>query len=91
METLFWADLSANFSQPPRSRGGCLSIPPCLRSAAAAIARSETPAVIRALVEAGVEIEEARWIGADLEDVFMTETGWTGVQTGAAKGAAHAG
>ncbi|PZU73465.1 MAG: ABC transporter ATP-binding protein [Brevundimonas sp.] len=57
----------------------------------AAIARSETPAVIRALVEAGVEIEEARWIGADLEDVFMTETGWTGVQTGAAKGAAHAG
>ncbi|MCV0416095.1 MAG: ABC transporter ATP-binding protein [Brevundimonas sp.] len=57
----------------------------------AAIARSETPAVIRALVEAGVEIEEARWIGADLEDVFMTETGWTGVQTGAAKGTAHAG
>ena len=57
----------------------------------AAIARSETPAVIRALVEAGVQIEEARWIGADLEDVFMTETGWTGVQTNAAKGAAHAG
>ena len=57
----------------------------------AAIARSETPTVIRALVEAGVEIEEARWIGADLEDVFMTETGWTGVQAGAAKGTAHAG
>lgn len=55
----------------------------------AAVARSETPAVIRALVEAGVEIEEARWIGADLEDVFMTETGWTGVQ--AAKGTPHAG
>jgi len=55
----------------------------------AAIARSETPAVIRALVEAGVQIEEARWIGADLEDVFMTETGWTGVQ--AAKGTPHAG
>lgn len=57
----------------------------------AAVARSETPAFIRALVEAGVEIEEARWIGADLEDVFMTETGWTGVQTKAAKGTADAG
>ena len=57
----------------------------------AAVARSETPAVIRALVEAGVQIEEARWIGADLEDVFMTETGWTGVRTKAAKGTPHAG
>lgn len=46
----------------------------------AAIPRHEGPAVIRALVEAGVEIEEARWIGADLEAVFMTETGWTCVK-----------
>jgi ABC-2 type transport system ATP-binding protein len=46
----------------------------------AAIPRREGPAAIRALVEAGVEIEEARWIGADLEAVFMTETGWTGVK-----------
>ena len=46
----------------------------------AAIPRHEGPAAIRALVEAGVEIEEARWIGADLEAVFMTETGWTGVK-----------
>ena len=46
----------------------------------AAIPRHEGPAVIRALVAAGVEIEEARWIGADLEAVFMTETGWTGVK-----------
>ncbi|MCA3718195.1 MAG: ABC transporter ATP-binding protein, partial [Brevundimonas sp.] len=28
-----------------------------------------------ALVEAGVDIDEARWVGADLEAVFMTETG----------------
>lgn len=46
----------------------------------AAIPRHEGPAAIRALVEAGVEIEEARWIGADLEAVFMTETCWTGVK-----------
>lgn len=52
----------------------------------AAIPRTEAPAAIRALVEAGVEIEEARWVGADLEAVFMTETGWTGV-----KEASHAG
>jgi ABC-2 type transport system ATP-binding protein len=42
--------------------------------------RAEAPALIKALVENGVDIEEARWIGADLEDVFMSETGWTGVQ-----------
>lgn len=46
----------------------------------AAVPRSEAAAAIRALVEGGVDIEEARWIGADLEDVFMSETGWTGVQ-----------
>lgn len=39
----------------------------------AAIERSEAPALIRALAERGVEIEEARWIGADLERVFMTQ------------------
>ncbi|QTN20726.1 ABC transporter ATP-binding protein [Brevundimonas sp. AJA228-03] len=41
----------------------------------ATLPRAEAPALIRALVEAGVDIEEARWIGADLESVFMTETG----------------
>lgn len=46
----------------------------------AATPRADAPALIKALVEAGVDIEEARWIGADLEDVFMSETGWTGVQ-----------
>jgi len=45
-----------------------------------AVPRAEGPAAIRALVEAGVDIEEARWIGADLEQVFMSETGWTGVK-----------
>jgi ABC-2 type transport system ATP-binding protein len=57
----------------------------------AALTRAETPAAIRALVEAGVDIEEARWIGADLEDVFMSETGWTGVQGAPDKGTDHAG
>ncbi|WP_332659655.1 ABC transporter ATP-binding protein [Brevundimonas sp.] len=39
------------------------------------IARAEAPALIKALVEAGIEIDEARWVGADLESVFMSETG----------------
>lgn len=46
----------------------------------ASVPRAEGPATIKALVEGGVDIEEARWIGADLEDVFMNQTGWTGVQ-----------
>ena len=41
----------------------------------AAIPRTEAPALLRALIEKGVDIDEARWIGADLESVFMTETG----------------
>lgn len=41
------------------------------------VARNEGPALIHALVNAGVEIEEARWVGADLESVFMDQTGAT--------------
>ncbi len=41
----------------------------------AAIPRAEGPALLRALIEQGVDIDEARWVGADLESVFMTETG----------------
>jgi len=40
-----------------------------------ALARTEAPALLRALIEGGVDIDEARWVGADLESVFMTETG----------------
>lgn len=39
------------------------------------ISRDEAPGLIRALVEAEVEITEARWVGSDLEGVFFTETG----------------
>ncbi|MCS6625664.1 ABC transporter ATP-binding protein [Roseibacterium beibuensis] len=39
------------------------------------IKRDEGPALIRALVEAGVDIHEARWVGTDLESIFFTETG----------------
>ena len=46
----------------------------------ASVPRSEAPSLTRALVEGGIEIDEARWVGADLESVFMTETGWTGVK-----------
>jgi ABC-2 type transport system ATP-binding protein len=35
------------------------------------IRREDTPALIRALVEAGVEITEARWRDADLEGVYL--------------------
>ncbi|WP_396592929.1 ABC transporter ATP-binding protein [Brevundimonas sp. R86498] len=41
----------------------------------ATLPRPEAPALLRALIEGGVDIDEARWIGADLESVFMTETG----------------
>jgi ABC-2 type transport system ATP-binding protein len=41
----------------------------------AAVTRAEGPALIRALVEQGVDINEARWVGADLESIFFTETG----------------
>lgn len=40
-------------------------------SALADIRREETPALIRTLVEAGVEITEARWRDADLEGVYL--------------------
>ena len=39
------------------------------------IPRAEGPALIRALAAAGVDIHEARWVGADLESIFFTETG----------------
>ena len=37
--------------------------------------RADGPGMIRALVQAGVDIHEARWIGTDLESVFFSETG----------------
>jgi ABC-2 type transport system ATP-binding protein len=43
----------------------------------AALPRAEAPALIAALVTAGVEITEARWIGGDLEKVFLSHTGET--------------
>jgi len=52
-------------SESTSSEGGVL----------ANVTHAEAPALIRALVEAGIEIDEARWVGADLESVFMTETG----------------
>ena len=39
------------------------------------VPRAEGPALIRALVEQGIDIDEARWVGTDLESVFFTETG----------------
>lgn len=41
----------------------------------AAISRAEAPELIRALVAAGVDIAEARWVGGDLEKVFLGLTG----------------
>lgn len=41
----------------------------------ASLARAEAPALLRALIEKGVDIDEARWVGGDLESVFMAETG----------------
>ncbi len=41
----------------------------------ATLSRPDAPALLRALIQGGVDIDEARWVGADLESVFMTETG----------------
>ena len=41
----------------------------------AAVTRAEAPALLRALIQGGIDVDEARWVGADLESVFMTETG----------------
>ena len=41
----------------------------------ATLPRADVPGLMRALVQGGVDIDEARWIGADLESVFMSETG----------------
>jgi ABC-2 type transport system ATP-binding protein len=42
------------------------------------IPRADTPALIKALVEAGVEITEARWRDADLEGVYLKTLDQTG-------------
>lgn len=39
------------------------------------LARADAPALIRRLSGDGIDIFEARWVGADLEAVFMQETG----------------
>lgn len=39
------------------------------------ITRADAPQTIRSLVEAGVGLTEARWVGTDLESIFFTETG----------------
>ena len=39
------------------------------------ITRADAPQVIRRLVEAGIGLTEARWVGTDLESIFFTETG----------------
>lgn len=41
----------------------------------AAIPRAEAPALIAALVKAKIDVTEARWIGGDLEKVFLSHTG----------------
>ncbi|RZJ87074.1 MAG: ABC transporter ATP-binding protein, partial [Brevundimonas sp.] len=38
-----------------------------------AVPRVDAPVLIRRLVEGGVDITEARWVGTDLESVFFTE------------------
>ena len=43
----------------------------------ATLPRAQAPALIKALVKAGVDITEARWIGGDLEKVFLSLTGET--------------
>jgi ABC-2 type transport system ATP-binding protein len=44
-------------------------------AALAAVSRAEAPELIRALVGRGVDLTEARWVGGDLEQVFLQQTG----------------
>ncbi len=39
------------------------------------IKRGEAPDLFRALIQKGVDVTEARWVGTDLESIFFTETG----------------
>jgi ABC-2 type transport system ATP-binding protein len=41
----------------------------------AAVTRAEAPGLIGALVAAGVAVTEARWIGGELERLFLAQTG----------------
>jgi ABC-2 type transport system ATP-binding protein len=41
----------------------------------ASIDRAEAPELIRQLVKANVDVIEARWVGGDLEKVFLQQTG----------------
>lgn len=41
----------------------------------AAVERGEAPELIRKLVKAKVDVTEARWVGGDLEKVFLQQTG----------------
>lgn len=45
------------------------------RAVVVSLARADAPALIRRLSAEGIDIFEARWVGADLEAVFMQETG----------------
>jgi ABC-2 type transport system ATP-binding protein len=42
--------------------------------ALAAIARAEAPALLRALIQDGVELIEARWVGGGLESFYLEQT-----------------
>jgi ABC-2 type transport system ATP-binding protein len=55
------------------------------------IPRAEAPGLIRALVERGIDIHEARWVGTDLESIFFTETGAVQAPERLIGEAAHAG
>ncbi len=40
-----------------------------------AVTRAEAPALLRALVEAGIDLEEARWVGGELEKFYLEQVG----------------
>ena len=43
----------------------------------ATVTRAEAPALIRELVGRGVDVTETRWVGGDLEQIFLQQTGDT--------------
>ncbi|MCP5410725.1 MAG: ABC transporter ATP-binding protein [Alphaproteobacteria bacterium] len=54
----------------------------------AAVSRAEAPALLRALIESGIDLVEARWVGGELEKFYLEQTSHS---AGHSAGGDHAG
>ena len=56
--------------------------------ALAAVSRADAPALLRALIESGIDLIEARWVGGELEKFYLEQTSHS---AGHSEGGNHAG